>query len=639
MSHLSASDETPPASKPAPPRVKLSRTRKALFSLVACGLFFAGLEGVLWLCGVAPLFATADPYVGFHRTVPLFVREGAEYRTNPVKRQYFNDQSFPVVKAPGAYRIFTLGGSTTFGHPYKDGTSFTGWLRELLHDIEPERDWQVVNCGGVSYASYRECVLMQELILYQPDLFIICTGHNEFLEERTYGELRQRSAPRRALEAIVWQTRVGSLAARCLGRGAPAPAAEKRLPEEVDTILEHSIGPTSYHRDRVWREGVARHFAYSLDRLCLLAQGTGARVILITPAANLRDFSPFKSERGDVGFSRIQEADERLLAARRARDAGDAAAAADLFLKGVSLDPEYAQGQFEAGRALLEVHRADDAWECFQRAADEDICPLRASRELQREVSRAARRHGVELVDFPELLGTELEQAVGHHIPGDESFLDHVHPTIEVHRRLAWSLVDRLSQWGLVGLPSDRDGVTQRISDKVLSQIDSRGHALALVQVIQVLSWAGKNQEALRLTETAENTHPGLSQVASYRGRLLDKLGRRDEAYAALQEAVRRDEHDSLALSRLGFAELERHDWETARDHFQQAIEFTPLSAPVSFRTTLHVGLGQALLELDRLPTAIIHFQAALDLSPDSKEARQGLQRANARSRKGGFVP
>ena len=35
--------------------------------------------------------------------------------------------------------------------------------------------------GGVSYASYRVAALMEELVRYEPDLFVIYSGHNEFL--------------------------------------------------------------------------------------------------------------------------------------------------------------------------------------------------------------------------------------------------------------------------------------------------------------------------------------------------------------------------------------------------------------------------------------------------------------------------
>ena len=51
---------------------------------------------------------------------------------------------------------------------------------------DPSRRWEVINAGGISYASYREAKLVEEIARYQPDLVLVYSGHNEFLEERTY---------------------------------------------------------------------------------------------------------------------------------------------------------------------------------------------------------------------------------------------------------------------------------------------------------------------------------------------------------------------------------------------------------------------------------------------------------------------
>ena len=40
----------------------MSTSKKALFALVALGLFFGLAEAGLWLAGVEPLFAARDPF-------------------------------------------------------------------------------------------------------------------------------------------------------------------------------------------------------------------------------------------------------------------------------------------------------------------------------------------------------------------------------------------------------------------------------------------------------------------------------------------------------------------------------------------------------------------------------------------------
>ena len=128
--------------------------------------------------------------------------------TSPSKVRWFNPQRFPKKKASRTYRIFSLGGSTTYGRPYDDNASFSGWLRELLVPADPSRTWEVINAGGISYASYRVAAVMEELIQYEPDLFIIYTGHNEFLERRTYRTLLEAPKPLTTVGALASRTRI-----------------------------------------------------------------------------------------------------------------------------------------------------------------------------------------------------------------------------------------------------------------------------------------------------------------------------------------------------------------------------------------------------------------------------------------------
>jgi len=175
-------------------KIVLSWHRKVLFSVVTLISGFFVLEVALALLGIPALQSAIDLETNSSDGATLFVQEGDEYRTRVEKKTYFNAQSFPVKKTPGTYRIFCLGGSTTYGHPYADAKSYVGMLRELLRTSAPDVPWEVINCGGISYASCRLADMMTELAIYQPDLFVVYTGQNEFLEERTFHEIRKQSA-------------------------------------------------------------------------------------------------------------------------------------------------------------------------------------------------------------------------------------------------------------------------------------------------------------------------------------------------------------------------------------------------------------------------------------------------------------
>ena len=621
------SSPSPTVSKiPPPARRQLSLRKRLVFGALLTGFFLFVMEFLLAVSGVKPRYLTADPFVGFDRGSPLFVPAagGDILRTNPAKLSYFNDQRFPAAKSSKTYRIFCLGGSTTFGHPYHDATSFTGWLRARLQDADPERDWQVINCGGISYASYRICHLMQELAQYQPDMFIFYEGHNEFLEERTYGDLKRRSPVKQVADLIVTRTRIGACFDSML-RGPEGHRPDNVLSSEVDAILDRSAGPEKYHRDPQWRRGVVEHFRHSLDRACAIARGAGAGIVFVKPASNHRDFSPFKSESSELDLADANQWKLSISDGRNFRGTQRFAESASSFVAAARLDSQHALTQWEAGEALFLAGQKREAREYFVKAIDEDICPLRATSTICAAVEDAARRNSVPCIDFPKLIEDQLEESAGHRIPGGESFLDHVHPTIEQNRRLAWALYDQLAELGVAPRKQSDANVVERVSSTVLDGIDPKQQALALVQVVQVLSWAGKNSEALQLTQRAEEICPGLSEVVSYRGRLLEKAGEHEQAFDCHVEAVRRNPKDSLAGFRLGSAYLRRKDFESARRCFDNAVRDTPVQAPAVFQYQLHLALGNSHAGLKRWHDAADQFRIALKFAPGSPDAAAAL--------------
>jgi tetratricopeptide (TPR) repeat protein len=613
-------------------RHRLSYKKKALFSVFMTVFLLLAVELFLGLVGIQPQFFSDDPFVGFRAGTPLFIRQGDFFVTNPAKAWYFNDQRFPIQKTARTYRIFCLGGSTTYGHPYDDQTSFVGWLRVRLQDAEPNRDWQVINCGGISYASYRNSHLMQELAAYQPDLFVVYDGHNEFLEERTYAEFKRPGAVMFATEWIVARTRIGTVLSRLAGRGATARHPTV-FSDEVDSILKSAVGPEQYHRDPNWQSSVVEHFRTSLDRDVQIARNAGAQLILVKPACNLRSFSPFKSESGPLSAAQTSQCQQLIEDARSLRSRKEYAAAARQFIAAAELDRQHALTQWEAADALWQAGDLDASRSFFVRAIDEDICPLRATTRIVSVIEESARQNRIPLVDFEKLLDCELERTSGPRIPGDESFLDHVHPVIDNNRLIAWGLFDEMVKLRIVrDQPSD-DALVDRVSQKVYRGIDRQRQALALVNVSQVLVSAGKDEEALKLTERAEELHGGLTLVAAYRGRILEKLGRADEALSWYQRAVDRDPRALMPLSRLAAADLARGDWNAARDRHQRSLELAAATAPASLQAELHTGLGKAYLGLELWSNAVQEFRRALSITPQSAEAVAGLNEALRRSR------
>ena len=294
-----------PAASPNRNSGRIPLWQALVLPIAAILIFFLMLEGSLALFGVKPALKTEDPFVGFASNVPLFIPIPGPGGTKLMmtaqnKLNNFNPQSFPVEKSAGTYRIFCLGGSTTYGRPYNDTTSFASWLREMLPLADRTKNWEVINAGGISYASYRVAYLMEELVNYQPDLFIIYTGHNEFLEERTYRQIRDIPPVIRSTVSLLARTRTWSAMTAAMQSLGIYPEAEKEdrenLALEVVTILDKSAGLNRYTRDDPLRDKILQHYRVSLERMVGLARSVDAQIIFVTPASNLKNCTPFKSE-------------------------------------------------------------------------------------------------------------------------------------------------------------------------------------------------------------------------------------------------------------------------------------------------------------------------------------------------------
>jgi len=599
--------------------------QRVLTALIASGVFFGILEGVLALTGVEPALRSEDPFVGFVPGIPLFVEQtDANGRkilaTAENKLVFFNRQSFPRVKQPGTYRIFCLGGSTTYGRPYSDTTSFAGWLRELLPAADPHRNWEVINAGGISYASYRVAHLMEELAGYEPDLFIIYTGHNEFLEERTYGALRDLPVAVRSAAAVLARTRIWAVMKQILKPLSAAPGAvgntSEKLSAEVNTMLDRSAGPERYARDDTLREQILLHYRISLERMADIAKRAGADVIFVTPASNLKDSTPFKSQHTDGLGEADRSRSETLLATAQQQILQSAwSEALETLDAALAIDPRFADLHYRRGVVLIALGRHAEAAVAFRSARDEDVCPLRALSPMHETVADVARENGAMEVDFADLVEQRALAEMGFSIPGEESFLDHVHPTIEGNRILALALLDAMIAMGVVQPSSDWGAeAIDRVASQIEAGIDPIAHAQALANLARVLSWAGKDEDARRLADRALAEAPELATAnADVLAILSEREGDSVKTWHYLRAALKADPANPQIHLQIGLELLKREipNWslEAAAAHVLLASAFMPEN------DMTHQILGLILAERQRFAVAYPSLLEALRLN------------------------
>jgi tetratricopeptide (TPR) repeat protein len=443
-----ASGEHEPGKKQARP---LSRGRRWLFRLAAVLLGLSPLVAFEGLCVVFDWGRPElheDPFVGFRSVVPLFVEsdDHEHYEIPKSRLRYFCYDSFPIKKSPDEYRIFCLGGSTVQGRPFGIETAFSSWLEISLEAAYPSRETVVVNCGGISYASYRLVPILEEVLGYQPDLIILYTGQNEFLEAREFAHVERRGRlVNAALEAASRLRTFALVRDGILRLQGPSSSDPSRpiLPTEVEALLDYKGGLDEYHRDDAWREGVIAQYGYNLRRMIEMTRAAGVEMILCNPVSNWCDSPPFKSQhQGDLTPEELNEWEAANEAASRKLRGKDRnlAEAIRLYERACRIDPLYAGGFYNLAQCYHTAGRVDQARAAYLKAKDLDICPLRVVQPMNDAVLAIAKETGTPLLDAQELFQARSKD----HITGGDWLVDHVHPGIEGHQLLAAALTEML---------------------------------------------------------------------------------------------------------------------------------------------------------------------------------------------------
>ncbi len=391
-----------------------------------------------------------DPVVNLVGGRSLFVQDVDRDRWTIAKERmnFFRPDSFAAKKPDGGKRIFVLGGSTVQGRPYATETAFSTWLRLRLQANSPNAAIEVVNCGGVSYASYRVAKILDEVLKHQPDAIVLYTGHNEFLESRSYAGVRAMSTSQQ--QVAQWGSRLSTV--RWLRRWfeewlAPDTNQKVELAGEVDARLDHAGGLAAYHRDAQWVSDVEQHFSITLRQMAATCQSARVPLVICVPASDLVNTPPFKiqtrstldtNERAEFeSFWQLATSDDATSEPSQRRMACEQC---------FRLDAEHAGANYLLGRWAYDQGDVALAREHLTQARDHDVCPLRATSAIIQSTLDVIEEFGLASVDVSQVL--DLRNCHGAKVPDSiadpEMFVDHVHPSIVGHQRIAEAIATQL---------------------------------------------------------------------------------------------------------------------------------------------------------------------------------------------------
>jgi Flp pilus assembly protein TadD len=585
------------------------------------------------------------------------------------------------VKPPQTCRIFVFGESAAFGDP-SPAFGLPRVLEVLLRNRYPGVHFEVVNAAMTAINSNVILPIAKDCAHGDGDVWVLYMGNNEVVGPYGGGTVFGPQTPSLAgIRASIWfnTTRIGQLLA-----SFRQALAEKKsgAPSNVslELFLNHKL---RYDEPRM--EKVYDHFARNLADILNTGTQSGAKVVVSTVAVNLKDCAPFTSlHRPGLSDAEKAQWEGYYQTGVTAEQAGRLSEASEAYGQAAKIDEQWADLQFRQARVLWLSNNFAESLQHFIRARDYDALRFRADSRINDIIRRTCTNRLNESIAF--LDGEALvAQHSTHGISGDEFFYEHVHPNFRgnylLARGIAEQITDVLKPPALKGLSPARGDwlseeecaaqlglndwdhcqtleiVRQRLEglpftlqlnhaeqyarvQKELAQcrnaLSPETLALCVQRCERALAsnpndWA-LHQKLAQLLEASSDKAQQTRAIEELRqvialiprypdahcelGVLLERGGQTAEAEAELRLALKltRNYYPN-ALNAMGRVLVSQNRLADAVVHYEKAIQLKPNSPDA------HSNLGAALERLGRKDEARQHFEQALRLAPANTQA------------------
>jgi tetratricopeptide (TPR) repeat protein len=456
-----------------------------------------------------------------------------------------------------------MGESVAFGDP--DPTyGFGRYIEMMLRERYPEVKFEVINTSITAINSHALLPMVEDLVHYQPDLFIIYAGNTEVVGPFGPGTVLtplDLSLPAIRARIFFNSTRVGQLV------GKLTSASQKNTKEwrGMEMFLDRQV-----RADSPQMRPVYENFATNLRDIVAVARRSGVPVLVSTVASNLKDCAPFASlHREGIREDELRSWEGLVQQGAGLEHEGSYAEALKLYLSAADIDPQYAELQFRIARCLWAIGDFAGAKERFVRARDLDTLRFRADSRLN-EIIRAlaGAGPGVGVVDSAAVLAG----ASAHEVPGSELFYEHAHMNPRGNYLLARALflqIDsmmpaELRRSAAAGVPSQEE-CERLLAFTPYDRLRVAGLVLGKLGRPPFTNQLNHSEEVLRVKSEAEGTTDYREIVAEY------------------QWAIMQNPQDRLLHLNYGFL-LHRYDPPAADQELRLALPYDNASTLCNWR-------------------------------------------------------
>jgi lysophospholipase L1-like esterase len=570
---------------------ELSRKKTLVFSVIAVfsplvllGVLEVGLRAGRY-GGETPLFEAPAKLHGIY-LVPGR-RVGARYFPRAKSPPSPPFDAFLVRKPVHGLRIFVMGESAAAGFPYPANGAFSNVLADALQDVLPNDTVEVVNLGITATNSYTIADLAPEVIAQRPDAVLIYAGHNEYYGALGAGSTETLGAVpafvrlylrlQRFKTFLLLRNIVG--VAFAAAHGESPFATPDPHPSKMETVVRDqriTLGGRVYERGK-------RQFESNLLVALGAFRRAGVPVFIGSTPSNLRDQKPFGSSASPPDSS--------------------------------------ASVVFDSARGALARRDTAGARSLFARARDLDLIRFRAPGEFRDVIKRVAAKTGAHYVPSEEV----FDSVAQYGIPGQDLFLEHVHPNAGGYLLLGRTYFEslermgflreanfkRLATWHEYARRMDLTPLDYRIAYHTVKTITTRWPFLP---VNAQQNYRGTYQPTDFTDSLAFEVSMGTVQWAQAKvatARRFEAGGQVDSAIAEYAGLIRREPHSEAGYRLAGAALLNAKQPQRARPYLEKsyAIEATPFTA---------YALGVFARQSGDAQRAIALLEQSLSLSPNT---------------------
>lgn len=268
------------------------------------------------------------------------------------------------------------------------------------------------------------------------------------------------------------------------------------------------------------------NFSRNLDRVIQLLSRERVPLILCAVESNVRDEAPEGSVHGRrLGAGELGRWEEFFSRGELAYSAGNFGEALRFFEEAARLDNGYALLRYRLGKSLLALGRPAEAEPELRAAIDLGDMPIQAQSFIDPLIRAKGAPGRVAIADVP----AALKAAEAGGVPGDDWFLDRVHPALAGHRLIAKLVLQTMAENRLVPAGPDEIAAADAAAAEAMKRIEPEFLFQNYFYLATENEYLGRIRKAMKLSMRALAYKPDdeLTRVMMLK-RLEDRYGSLD---------------------------------------------------------------------------------------------------------------